>query len=324
MHAIAQYQEFITHYAASQVVEKNPTTLYAPITYIMGLGGKRLRPVLTLLATELFDAKYQEALPAALAVEVFHNFSLVHDDIMDDAPLRRGHETVHEKWDINTGILSGDAMLIMAYRYFESYEPAVFHNLVSLFSKTALEVCEGQQWDVDFEQRDNVTLPEYLKMIEYKTAVLVAAALKMGAIIAKTSEQNAQLLYDFGLNLGLAFQLQDDYLDAFGDPATFGKQVGGDIIENKKTYLYLKAIKFAEPTDKIQLTQLFSIQPTETADKVETVKQLFERTGASKATQDAIEMYTQKALQLVEELPVDQAKKELLIGFAQNLMHRTV
>jgi geranylgeranyl diphosphate synthase type II len=324
MHAIAQYQEFITHYAASQVVEKNPSTLYAPIIYIMGLGGKRLRPVLTLLATELFDAKYQEALPAALAVEVFHNFSLVHDDIMDDAPLRRGHETVHEKWDINTGILSGDAMLIMAYRYFESYEPVVFHNLVSLFSKTALEVCEGQQWDVDFEQRDNVTLPEYLKMIEYKTAVLVAAALKMGAIIAKTSEENAQLLYDFGLNLGLAFQLQDDYLDAFGDPATFGKQVGGDIIENKKTYLYLKAMEFAEPTDKIQLTQLFSIQPTESADKVETVKQLFERTGASKATQDAIEMYTQKALQLVEELPVDQAKKELLIGFAQNLMRRTV
>lgn len=324
MHAIAQYQEFITHYAASQVVEKNPTTLYAPITYIMGLGGKRLRPVLTLLATELFDAKYQEALPAALAVEVFHNFSLVHDDIMDDAPLRRGHETVHEKWDINTGILSGDAMLIMAYLYFESYEPAVFHNLVSLFSKTALEVCEGQQWDVDFEQRDNVTLPEYLKMIEYKTAVLVAAALKMGAIIAKTSEQNAQLLYDFGLNLGLAFQLQDDFLDAFGDPATFGKQVGGDIIENKKTYLYLKAMEFAEPTDKIQLTQLFSIQPAESADKVETVKQLFERTGASKATQDAIEMYTQKALQLVEALPVDQAKKGLLIGFAQNLMRRTV
>jgi geranylgeranyl diphosphate synthase type II len=324
MHAIAQYQEFITQYASKQVVVKEPLGLYQPVSYIMGLGGKRLRPVLTLLATELFDANYQEALPAALAVEVFHNFSLVHDDIMDDAPLRRGHETVHEKWDINTGILSGDAMLIMAYRYFEHYEPAVFYALVKLFSQTALEVCEGQQWDIDFEQRDNVTLPEYLKMIEYKTAVLVAAALKMGAIIAKTSEQNAQLLYNFGLYLGIAFQLQDDYLDAFGDPATFGKQVGGDIIENKKTYLYLKAMEFAEPNDKIQLTQLFSIQPTETADKVETVKQLFERTGASKATQNAIEMYTQKALQLVEELPVDRAKKELLIGFAQNLMHRTV
>jgi geranylgeranyl diphosphate synthase type II len=324
MHSIAQYQEFIAQYVQAQSMAKEPANLYAPVSYIMGLGGKRLRPVLTLLATELFEAKYQEALPAALSVEVFHNFSLVHDDIMDDAPLRRGHETVHEKWDINTGILSGDAMLIMAYRSFESYPPEVFYQLVRLFSQTALEVCEGQQWDVDFEQRDNVTLPEYLKMIEFKTAVLVAAALKMGAIIAKTSEENAQLLYDFGLNLGLAFQLQDDYLDAFGDPATFGKQVGGDIIENKKTYLYLKAIEFAEPNDKIQLMQLFSIQPTESADKVESVKRLFDRTGASKATQAAIEIYTQKALELVEKLPVDQAKKELLIGFAQNLMHRTV
>ena len=324
MHAIAQYQEFIAQYASKQVMVKEPLGLYQPVSYIMGLGGKRLRPVLTLLATELFEANYQEALPAALAVEVFHNFSLVHDDIMDAAPLRRGHETVHEKWDINTGILSGDAMLIMAYRYFESYPPEVFQQLVCLFSKTALEVCEGQQWDVDFEQRDNVTLPEYLKMIEYKTAVLVAAALKMGAIIAKTSEQNAQLLYDFGLNLGLAFQLQDDYLDAFGDPATFGKQVGGDIIENKKTYLYLKAKEFAKPQDKLQLAQLFSIQPTDNTDKIESVKRLFERTGASKVTQDAIEMYTQKALELVDTLPVDQTKKDLLKAFAQNLMRRTV
>jgi len=324
MHAIAQYQEFIAQYASKQVMVKEPLGLYQPVSYIMGLGGKRLRPVLTLLATELFEANYQEALPAALAVEVFHNFSLVHDDIMDDAPLRRGHETVHEKWDINTGILSGDAMLIMAYRYFEHYEPAVFYALVKLFSQTALQVCEGQQWDVDFEQRDNVTLPEYLKMIEYKTAVLVAAALKMGAIIAKTSEQNAQLLYNFGLYLGIAFQLQDDYLDAFGDPATFGKQVGGDIIENKKTYLYLKAMEYAEPNDKIQLTQLFSIHPSDNSDKIESVKRLFMQTGASQATQEAIESYTQKALRLVDELPVDQTKKDVLTAFAQNLMHRKV
>ena len=324
MHAIAQYQEFIAQYASKQVMVKEPLGLYQPVSYIMGLGGKRLRPVLTLLATELFEANYQEALPAALAVEVFHNFSLVHDDIMDDAPLRRGHETVHEKWDINTGILSGDAMLIMAYRYFEHYEPAVFYALVKLFSQTALQVCEGQQWDVDFEQRDNVTLPEYLKMIEYKTAVLVAAALKMGAIIAKTSEQNAQLLYNFGLYLGIAFQLQDDYLDAFGDPATFGKQVGGDIIENKKTYLYLKAMEYAEPNDKIQLTQLFSIHPSDNSDKIESVKRLFIQTGASHATQEAIESYTQKALRLVDELPVDQTKKDVLTAFAQNLMHRKV
>ena len=176
---------------------------------------------------------------------MFHNFSLVHDDIMDDAPLRRGKETVHEKWDLNTGILSGDAMLIMAYQLFENYEPQTFQALAKLFSKTALEVCEGQQYDVDFETRDDVTIPEYLKMIEYKTAVLVGAAMKMGAIVANASEEDQNNIYEFGRNLGIAFQLQDDYLDAFGDPKTFGKQVGGDIIENKKTYLYLKALEFS-------------------------------------------------------------------------------
>ncbi|MNE23419.1 (2E,6E)-farnesyl diphosphate synthase [compost metagenome] len=245
MHDISQYQDFFINYLQNQNIHKEPANLYEPIEYILGLGGKRIRPVLTLMAAEVFDTDYSIALPAAMAVEVFHNFSLVHDDIMDDAPLRRGQITVHEKWDLNTGILSGDAMLILAYQYFEQYDAIVFRNLAKLFSKTALEVCEGQQWDVDFEDRKDVTIPQYLKMIEYKTAVLVAAAMKMGAIVAKTSEKEADLIYDFGLNLGLAFQLQDDYLDAFGDPETFGKQVGGDIIENKKTYLYLKALEFS-------------------------------------------------------------------------------
>ena len=208
-----------------------------PINYILQLGGKRLRPVLTLMTADIFDADYKKALDAALSVEIFHNFSLVHDDIMDDAPLRRGQQTVHEKWDLNTGILSGDAMLIMAYQLFENYEPKTFQDLAKLFSKTALEVCEGQQYDVDFETRDDVTIPEYLKMIEYKTAVLVGAAMKMGAIVANASKSDQEDIYSFGRLLGIAFQLQDDYLDAFGDPKTFGKQVGGDIIENKKTYL---------------------------------------------------------------------------------------
>ena len=186
------------------------------------------------MACEIFEGSYKKALDAALAVEVFHNFSLIHDDIMDDAPLRRGKETVHEKWDINTGILSGDAMLINAYQLFENYEGEVFIELAKLFSKTAIEVCEGQQYDIDFETRDDVTISEYIKMIEYKTAVLVGAAMKMGAIVAGASETSKTGIYDFGRLLGLAFQLQDDYLDAFGDPKTFGKQVGGDIIENKK------------------------------------------------------------------------------------------
>ena len=324
MHSIQQYQEFISDYLQSQSKNKEPKNLYEPIHYILQLGGKRMRPILTLMSAEVFDADYEKALPAALAVEVFHNFSLVHDDIMDDAPLRRGNETVHEKWNINTGILSGDAMLILAYQYFEEYEPAIFRALAKLFSKTALEVCEGQQWDVDFESRKDVTIPEYLKMIECKTAVLVAAAMKMGAIIAETSQENADLIYDFGLNLGLAFQLQDDYLDAFGNPETFGKQVGGDIIENKKTYLYLKAMEFASPNEKEELVHLFSFHPEDNSDKINSVKRIFHSSGAAQTTQKAIEGFTLKAFETLEKMNVSLDKKAMLTNFGENLMKRNV
>ena len=324
MHSIYQYQEFISDYLQTQYETKEPKNLYDPIHYILGLGGKRMRPVLTLMSAEVFDADYKKALPAALAVEVFHNFSLIHDDIMDDAPLRRGNETVHEKWDINTGILSGDAMLILAYQYFEKYEPSVFRDLAKLFSKTALEVCEGQQWDVDFETRDDVSIPDYLKMIEYKTAVLVAAAMKMGAIIAETSEENANLIYDFGLNLGLAFQLQDDYLDAFGNPETFGKQVGGDIIENKKTYLYLKAYEFASKGQAEQLAHLFSIHPEDNSEKIHSVKEIFLATGAAFETKKAIQEFTLKAFETLQKISIDNEKKKMLQSFGENLMGRKV
>jgi geranylgeranyl diphosphate synthase type II len=324
MHSIYQYQEFLSDYLQSQYEDKEPRNLYEPIHYILDLGGKRMRPVLTLMSAEVFDADYKKALPAALAVEVFHNFSLVHDDIMDDAPLRRGKETVHEKWNLNTGILSGDAMLILAYQYFEQYEPIIFRDLAKLFSKTALEVCEGQQWDVDFEERTDVTIAEYLKMIQYKTAVLVAAAMKMGAIIAETSVENANLIYDFGLNLGLAFQLQDDFLDAFGDPETFGKQVGGDIIENKKTYLYLKAVAFSKEAEAEELRRLFSIQPEDNTEKIKTVKELFNNSGASKATQDAIQDFTFKAFQTLDKMNISTEKKGMLKAFGENLMGRKV
>jgi geranylgeranyl diphosphate synthase type II len=324
MHSIYQYQQYISDYLLAEYETKEPQNLYNPIHYILGLGGKRMRPVLTLMSAEVFDADYKKALPAALAVEVFHNFSLVHDDIMDDAPLRRGNETVHEKWNINTAILSGDAMLILAYQYFEKYNTEVFRALAKLFSKTALEVCEGQQYDVDFETREDVTIPEYLKMIEYKTAVLVGAAMKMGAIVAETSQENADLIYDFGLNLGLAFQLQDDYLDAFGNPETFGKQVGGDIIENKKTYLFLKAMEFSNANQKEQLLHLFSIHPNDNADKIATVKDIFTETGAAKATQQAIQDYTLKAFATLQKISIDNEKKELLKSFGENLMGRKV
>ena len=324
MHAVAHYQEIISNHFNSIVQKKDPYNLYEPINYILSLGGKRLRPVLTLMSTEVFDVDCNKALAAATAIEVFHNFSLIHDDIMDAAPLRRGNETVHEKWDINRAILSGDAMLILAYQYFEEYDPAIFQQLAILFSKTALEVCEGQQYDVDFETRDNVTIPEYLKMIKYKTAVLVAAAMKMGAIVAETSIENANDIYHFGLNLGLAFQLQDDYLDAFGDPKTFGKQVGGDIIENKKTYLYLKAIEFASTSQKDQLQHLFSIQPSDTKDKIILVKEIFDQSGASKANQKAIQDYTFKAFEILDNMNIGIDKKVVLKSFGEKLMNRSV
>lgn len=324
MHAISYYQEIITHHFENLSIDKQPNNLYDPIRYILSLGGKRMRPVLTLMATEVFNVDCKKAINAATAVEVFHNFSLIHDDIMDDAPLRRGNQTVHEKWDINTGILSGDAMLILAYQYFEAYEPKIFRALAKLFSKTALEVCEGQQYDVDFETRDDVSILEYLKMIEYKTAVLVGAAMKMGAIVAETSEENANLIYDFGLNLGIAFQIQDDYLDAFGNPETFGKQVGGDIIENKKTFLYLKALEFASLEEQKQLLDLFSIQPTDSAAKIETVKSIFNNSGASIATQEAIKDYTFKAFKTLDKMNIEEDKKLILRAFGENLMGRNV
>ncbi|QDO93001.1 polyprenyl synthetase family protein [Formosa sediminum] len=324
MQNILTYQEAFTSYLKEFKTDREPQSLYAPIDYILNLGGKRLRPVLTLMAAEIFNADYKIALDAALSIEVFHNFSLVHDDIMDDAPLRRGNQTVHEKWDVNTGILSGDAMLIMAYQLFENYEPKTFRDLAKLFSKTALEVCEGQQYDVDFENRDDVTIPEYLKMIEYKTAVLVGAAMQMGAIVAQASKAEQEGIYNFGINLGIAFQLQDDYLDAFGDPKTFGKQVGGDIIENKKTFLYLKALEFSKEEEQRELQHLFSISPTDSSDKVQSVKQLFLSRGAADATTHAIKEYTAKAFSILETLKISDDKKSMLKHFGENLMTRKV
>ena len=324
MLSIEKYQEAFIRFLEDYTTVKEPRNLYEPVDYILGLGGKRLRPVLTLMTADIFNGDYKKALNAALSIEVFHNFSLVHDDIMDDAPLRRGQKTVHEKWDINTGILSGDAMLIMAYQLFENYDATTFQALAKLFSKTALEVCEGQQYDVDFETRNDVTIPEYLKMIEYKTAVLVGAAMKMGAIVANASEEDQNSIYEFGRHLGIAFQLQDDYLDAFGDPKTFGKQVGGDIIENKKTYLYLKALEFSNATDQAKLSALFDSNPDDVQAKIELAKQFFVSTGSANATKQAIQDYTKQAFLGLESLNISEDKKQLLKTFGSNLMNRTV
>ncbi|MEM9076772.1 MAG: polyprenyl synthetase family protein [Bacteroidota bacterium] len=321
---IGQFREKILTHMDGRFNTKAPENLYEPISYILGLGGKRMRPVLTLMSVDVFEGSIEDALDASLAIEMFHNFSLVHDDIMDDAPLRRGKVTVHEKWDINTGILSGDAMLIKSYQLFERYEPQMFKRLISLFSQTAIEVCEGQQYDVDFETRNNVTISEYLKMIEYKTAVLVATSLKMGAIISGASDSDANLIYEFGRNLGIAFQLQDDYLDAFGDPKTFGKQVGGDIIENKKTILYLKALEFASSDDKADLEKLFSEKPKNPEQKIERAKVIFQKSGSVDFLRKEIENYTQLAFESLQKISVSDENKMLLEEFGKQLMERTI
>lgn len=324
MQNIEAYQKSFIKYLEDFAIEREPVNLYEPVNYILKLGGKRLRPVLTIMAADIFGDKATLAMNAALSVEVFHNFSLIHDDIMDDAPLRRGKKTVHEKWDLNTGILSGDAMLILAYQLFENYEPKIFQSLAKLFSKTALEVCEGQQYDIDFETRNDVTIPQYLKMIEYKTAVLVGAAMKMGAIVAEALEQDQDGIYDFGRYLGIAFQLQDDYLDAFCNPETFGKQVGGDILENKKTYLYLKTLELGSDTEKSNLLELMSNTSITNEDKVEKVKALFNASGAADATQLAVKDYTKKAFSVLEKLNISEDKKQILQLFGEQLMNRRV
>mgnify|MGYP006145227499 FL=1 len=321
---ISKYSDALVAHLANKVTLKEPASLYEPIDYILTLGGKRLRPVLTLMSADFFGGNYKQALDASLAVEMFHNFSLVHDDIMDNAPLRRGHQTVHEKWDVNTGILSGDAMLILAYQLFETYRPEVFMQLAVLFSKTALEVCEGQQYDVDFETRNDVTISQYIKMIEYKTAVLIGASLQMGAIIADASQSCQEKIYAFGKNLGIAFQLQDDYLDAFGNPLTFGKQVGGDIIANKKTFLYLTALQKSTPAEAQELSSLFASMPKDPSNKITAVKEIFVSSGAAKATEDEIARYTNTSISLLQDIKISQQHKDTLKSFADFLMNRNV
>jgi geranylgeranyl diphosphate synthase type II len=323
MLTVNQYREVFVQYLKKFPINREPSNLYDPVSYILTLKGKRLRPILTLMATDIFSNSYKSGLDAALAVEVFHNFSLVHDDIMDSAELRRGNKTVHKKWNVSTGILSGDVMLIQAYQLFENYEGEVFVDLAKLFSKTAIEVCEGQQYDVDFETRENVKTSDYLKMITYKTAVLLGASMKMGAIIARASKEDQDKIYDFGKYLGIAFQLQDDYLDAFGDEIKFGKKIGGDILENKKTYLYLKAIEFLSEDKKNQLLGLYT-NNNSSEEKIKTTKALFEESGSVDYTVKEIKKYTNSAFEILESLNISAEKKKLLYEFGNSLMDRKI
>jgi geranylgeranyl diphosphate synthase type II len=289
--------------------------------YVLELGGKRIRPVLTLISADGYNNKSHEALSAAMSVEVFHNFTLLHDDIMDQAPIRRGKPTVHEKWDNNTAILSGDVMLIKAFQYLEEYKPETFKELTQVLSKTAVEVCEGQQYDMDFEKRKDVTLSEYLKMIELKTAVLLGAALQMGAIVAEASKLEQLKIYEFGVQLGLAFQMQDDFLDTFGSEETFGKKIGGDILENKKTWLYLKTLELADYEDKKELLTLYSSN-LHNSLKIEKVKNLFLKYQVNSLIQEKMMEYTLSTKRILSELSINSTQKIVLETLINKLENR--
>ena len=289
---------------------KEPQGLYAPIAYALSSGGKRLRMQLVLAGCRLVGGNEQDALPFAEAIEVFHNFTLLHDDVMDRADVRRGQPTVHIKWNDNTAILSGDQMLIEAYRLLEGVPQQYLPQLLRLFTKTATEICEGQQYDVDFKQRDDVQISDYIEMIRLKTSVLLAAALQGGAIIGGANEAQQQALYNYGIHLGLAFQIQDDLLDCFGDPKTFGKAIGGDISCNKKTYLLLSARDNADVKQRAALERWLA-QSEPSQEKIEAVKQLYIATSAREAAEQAIQQHTQEALDCLKALPQNEETHRL-------------
>ena len=321
---IQQYREEFEKYLNAYTPPKTPQNLYNPVSYFLSLEGKRIRPILTMLSCDLFDGNYKDSLDAALAVEVFHNFSLVHDDIMDEAPLRRGNQTVHQKWDLSTAILSGDVMLILAYQLFENYNKNIFVALAKLFSKTAVEVCEGQQLDIDFSKLNDINSTKYLNMVELKTAVLIGASMKMGAIVAKASDNEQENIYEFGKNLGIAFQIQDDFLDSFGDEKKFGKVIGGDIIENKKTLLYVKSMEIFTEKDKTKLTKLYSSKHLDESQKIEVVKELFLKYNIPSIIENEINYYTQLAFKKLDNLNINDHKKDFLFDFGNSLMKRKI
>lgn len=307
--------------------EREPKGLYAPIAYTLAAGGKRVRPQLAMIGSQLFGGKDEEVLPAALALEVFHNFTLLHDDVMDKAEVRRGRPTVHIQWNENTAILSGDQMMIEAYTLLSQVPERALARVLQLFNKMATEICEGQQYDVDFEQKSDVTIEEYLMMIRLKTSVLLANALQIGAYIAGASEEEQQAVYQFGINIGLAFQIQDDILDVWGDPKTFGKAVGGDIACNKKTFVYLEATRRSgdEAIRRLgdELEDWYNQMLDDNKEKIARVKEIFEQLGVREACEQVVRDYTQRALDILETLPQNEASEELR-KLAEKLLVRSV
>lgn len=319
MHSFKDLVTEFGNYFAVRHFPEQPASLYDPNEYFLSWGGKRIRPVMCLMGNELFDDIHADTWQLATAIELFHNFTLIHDDIMDAAPLRRGMETVHLKYGESTALLAGDVMLIRAYDYLNKINPQYLHRILHLFNTTAREVCEGQQIDMDFEKMETVSLDAYIRMISLKTSVLLAASLEMGAILGGASEGNCRHIYDFGKNLGIAFQVQDDYLDAFGDPEKFGKDVGGDIRQNKKTFLLLHALEVASPAQKKELENLMQENPP---DKVTKVLAIFRECNVDAWARELKDKYLQTALSHLEAIAVRSVRKEPLEELANFLIQR--
>lgn len=319
---LKEYIKLIEDNLATFNFGSRPSELYEPIRYILSLGGKRLRPLLTLMTCQLFDDQIEKAIFPALGIEVFHNFTLLHDDIMDHAPIRRGQQTVHEKWDANIAILSGDVMLVRAYDLFLKTEHPEIKKILSKFSKCAAEVCEGQQYDMNFETMDFVSEPEYLEMIKLKTAVLLAFSIELGGIIGGANEKLCAQLYEFGINLGLGFQLKDDLLDVFADTHKFGKQKGGDILSNKKTYLLIKAIEKAEGKLKEELHFWLNKNQFDPEDKVQAVTRIYNKLGIKELTELKMNAFFNKSLEIFDSVEIDKSKKEPLKALSLSLIDR--
>lgn len=302
--------------------QKQPKELYDPISYTLQSNGKRIRPLLSLLACNMFSEKIDDAIAPALGMEVFHNFTLLHDDIMDNAPVRRGMPTVHEKWNANTAILSGDAMMIEAYKLVSKAPGKILPTVLAVFSETALGVCEGQMFDMQFEKRMDVSEEEYLEMIRLKTSVLLAASLKIGALIGGASEKEANELYSFGISVGLAFQLIDDWLDSFGDESVFGKRIGGDIVENKKTYLLIKALELANPEQKKELFRWIEAVDFSAEEKIASVKEIYQALGVDNLSQTRAESFSQDAFSHLAKLNIQDEKKQRLKTLVSDLLKR--
>lgn len=320
----AQLSDKMNAYLSTMPYMREPKGLYTPIEYVLSLGGKRIRPVLMLLAYHLYKEDVDSILSQAAGIETYHNYTLLHDDLMDRADMRRNKPTVHKVWDDNTAILSGDAMLVLAYQLMGNCPEGYLKKVMDIFTQTALEICEGQQWDVEFETRNDVTVPEYIEMIRLKTSVLLAAALKIGAVLGDAPTEDTQKLYDFGIKMGLAFQLQDDFLDVYGDPKVFGKNIGGDILCNKKTFMLINALALANEEQKAELERWISNTDFCPEEKIKAVTELYNQIGIGRVCEEKINEYYAEGLSLLGSVYLPAEKKEELRTFVCHLMNRKV